>query len=46
MTEVSGFDRRTRVAPPGPGADTRRRITSPDEIRRELDTYLKPYLKA
>jgi dihydrodipicolinate synthase/N-acetylneuraminate lyase len=36
----------TRVAPPAPGADTRRRVTSPDEIRRELDTYLKPYLKA
>jgi hypothetical protein len=36
----------TRVAPPAPGADRRHRVTSPDEIRRELDTYLKPYLKA
>jgi hypothetical protein len=36
----------TRVAPPAPGADSRHRVTSPDEIRRELDTYLKPYLKA
>src|SRR6202167_2943304 len=37
----------TRVAPPAPGADTgRRKVTSPDEIRRELDTYLKPYLRA
>ena len=36
----------TRVAPPTPGADSRHRVTSPDEIRRELDTYLKPYLKA
>jgi dihydrodipicolinate synthase/N-acetylneuraminate lyase len=37
----------TRVAPPAPGADTRRHnVTSPDEIRRDLDTYLKPYLRA
>ncbi len=37
----------TRVAPPAPGADTRRRKTiSPEEISRELDTYFKPYLRA
>jgi dihydrodipicolinate synthase/N-acetylneuraminate lyase len=36
----------TRVAPPAPGADSHHRVSSPDEIRRELDTYLKPYLKA
>jgi dihydrodipicolinate synthase/N-acetylneuraminate lyase len=36
----------TRVAPPAPGADSRRRGTSPEEIRRDLDTYLKPYLRA
>jgi dihydrodipicolinate synthase/N-acetylneuraminate lyase len=37
----------TRVAPPAPGAETaHRKVTSPDEIRRELDTYLKPYLLA
>lgn len=37
----------TRVAPPAAGADTRpRNLTSPDEIKRDLDTYLKPYLRA
>jgi dihydrodipicolinate synthase/N-acetylneuraminate lyase len=37
----------TRVAPPAPGADTRRRkAMSTDEIRLELNTYLKPYLRA
>ena len=38
----------TRVAPPAPGADTRphRKPSDPDEIRREIDKYLKPYLKA
>jgi dihydrodipicolinate synthase/N-acetylneuraminate lyase len=37
----------TRVAPPAPGADTRHhRPTDPEEIKRELDKYLKPYLKA
>jgi dihydrodipicolinate synthase/N-acetylneuraminate lyase len=37
----------TRVAPPAPGADTKhRKPVSPDEIRAELDKYLKPYLKA
>jgi dihydrodipicolinate synthase/N-acetylneuraminate lyase len=36
----------TRVAPPAPGADTKRRNTSPDEIKHDLDTYLKPYLRA
>ena len=37
----------TRVAPPAPGADTRRRKPSdPEEIKRELDRYMKPYLKA
>jgi dihydrodipicolinate synthase/N-acetylneuraminate lyase len=36
----------TRVAPPAPGADTRRRKPSdPEEIKRELDRYMKPYLK-
>jgi dihydrodipicolinate synthase/N-acetylneuraminate lyase len=36
----------TRVAPPAPGADSHRRVSSPDEIRRHLDKYLKPYLRA
>lgn len=37
----------TRIAPPAPGADTRhRKVTSTDEIARDLDTYLKPYLRA
>jgi dihydrodipicolinate synthase/N-acetylneuraminate lyase len=37
----------TRVAPPAAGADTRpRNVTSPDEIKRDLDKYLKPYLRA
>jgi len=37
----------TRVAPPAPGADTRKRKPSdPDEIKRELDLYMKPFLKA
>lgn len=37
----------TRVAPPAPGADTRRRkASSPDEISRDLEVYLKPYLRA
>lgn len=36
----------TRTAPPAPGADTRhRKAASPDEIRRELDLYLKPHLR-
>lgn len=37
----------TRVAPPAPGADTmHHKVASPDEIKRELDLYLKPYLRA
>ena len=37
----------TRVAPPAPGADAmHRKVASPDEIKRELDMYLKPYLRA
>lgn len=38
----------TRVAPPAPGADMRphRKPSDPEEIKRELDRYLKPYLKA
>lgn len=37
----------TRIALPAPGADTQRRKTmSPEEIRRHLDIYLKPYLRA
>jgi dihydrodipicolinate synthase/N-acetylneuraminate lyase len=36
----------TRLAPPAPGADSRRKVTSPDEIRHDLDTYLQPYLRA
>ncbi len=36
----------TRVAPSAPGADSHRKATSPDEIRRDLDTYLQPYLRA
>jgi dihydrodipicolinate synthase/N-acetylneuraminate lyase len=37
----------TRVAPPAPGAETHPRAPSdPEEIKRELDKYLKPYLKA
>jgi dihydrodipicolinate synthase/N-acetylneuraminate lyase len=36
----------TRAAPPAPGADSHRKVTSPDEIKRDLDTYLKPYLRA
>ena len=37
----------TRVAPPAAGADTpHRKVTTPEEIRRDLDTYLKPYLRA
>ena len=38
----------TRVAPPAPGADTRphRKPSDPEEIKRELDKYLKPYMKA
>jgi hypothetical protein len=36
----------TRLAPPAPGADSHRKVTSPDEIRHDLDTYLKPYLRA
>jgi dihydrodipicolinate synthase/N-acetylneuraminate lyase len=37
----------TRVAPPAPGADThRRKSMSPDEIKAELDKYLRPYLRA
>lgn len=36
----------TRVAPPAPGADTRRRKPStPDEISRDLEVYLKPHLR-
>jgi dihydrodipicolinate synthase/N-acetylneuraminate lyase len=37
----------TRVAPPAPGADTRKRKPSdPGEIKAELDLYMKPFLKA
>jgi dihydrodipicolinate synthase/N-acetylneuraminate lyase len=36
----------TRLAPPAPGTDSRRKVTSPDEIRHDLDTYLGPYLRA
>jgi 4-hydroxy-tetrahydrodipicolinate synthase len=36
----------TRTAPPAPGADTHRKASNPDDIRRALDEYLKPYLKA
>jgi 4-hydroxy-tetrahydrodipicolinate synthase len=36
----------TRVAPPAPGADTKHKSTSPDEIKRALDTYLQPHLRA
>ena len=37
----------TRVAPPGARRGNRhRKVTSPDEIRRDLDTYLKPYLRS
>ena len=37
----------TRVSPPAPGPDPRRHnVSSPDEIRHELETYLKPYLRA
>jgi dihydrodipicolinate synthase/N-acetylneuraminate lyase len=36
----------TRLAPPAPGTDSRRKVTSPDEIRHDLDTYLQPYLRA
>lgn len=37
----------TRVAPPAPGADTRKRKASdPEDIKRELDLYMKPHLKA
>jgi dihydrodipicolinate synthase/N-acetylneuraminate lyase len=36
----------TRLAPPAPGTDSRRKVTSPDEIRHDLDTYLEPYLRA
>jgi dihydrodipicolinate synthase/N-acetylneuraminate lyase len=37
----------TRVAPPAPGADTqRRKVSTPDDIRRELDTYMKSDLRA
>jgi dihydrodipicolinate synthase/N-acetylneuraminate lyase len=37
----------TRVAPPAPGTDTRRhKLSSPDEISRDLEVYLKPYLRA
>jgi len=37
----------TRIAPPAPGADTRKRKPSdPSEIKRELDLYMQPYFKA
>jgi dihydrodipicolinate synthase/N-acetylneuraminate lyase len=37
----------TRVAPPAPGADTsHHKPTNPDDIKRALDKYLKPYLRA
>jgi dihydrodipicolinate synthase/N-acetylneuraminate lyase len=37
----------SRVAPPAPGAETRhRKVSTPDEIKQELDKYLKPYLRA
>jgi dihydrodipicolinate synthase/N-acetylneuraminate lyase len=36
-----------RVAPPAPGASSRRHIkASVEDIRRALDTYLKPHLRA
>jgi dihydrodipicolinate synthase/N-acetylneuraminate lyase len=36
----------TRMAPPAPGADTRHhRASTPDQIKRELNLYLKPYLR-
>jgi hypothetical protein len=37
---------RARVAPPAPGAAGLRSSKSPDEIKRDLDLYLRPYLKA
>jgi dihydrodipicolinate synthase/N-acetylneuraminate lyase len=37
----------TRVAPPAPGADTRsRKASTPDDIKRELDMYMKSDLRA
>jgi dihydrodipicolinate synthase/N-acetylneuraminate lyase len=36
----------TRTASAAPVADPRHKGTSPDDIRRDLDTYLKPYLRA
>jgi hypothetical protein len=37
----------TRVAPPAPGADTRKRKPSdPNEIKRELELYMRPLFKA
>jgi dihydrodipicolinate synthase/N-acetylneuraminate lyase len=37
----------TRVAPPAPGADARgRKASSPEDIRRELDMYMGPDLRA
>jgi dihydrodipicolinate synthase/N-acetylneuraminate lyase len=36
----------TRKTPPAPGSDTRiRKHSSPEEIKHELDLYMKPYLK-
>jgi hypothetical protein len=37
----------TRVARPAPGADTRgRKASTPDDIKRELDMYMRPDLRA
>jgi dihydrodipicolinate synthase/N-acetylneuraminate lyase len=35
----------TRVAPPAPGADSRHRTVTVDEIKHVLDTYLAPHLR-
>lgn len=37
---------KSRVAPPAPGTEKKNRGTSPEQIRAEIDKYLKPYLKA
>jgi dihydrodipicolinate synthase/N-acetylneuraminate lyase len=36
----------SRMAPPPPGADMRRKPSNPDDVRRAIDAYLKPYLRA
>jgi dihydrodipicolinate synthase/N-acetylneuraminate lyase len=36
-----------RIAPPAPGADLQHHVaSSPEQIKHELDLYLKPYLRA